>query len=154
MAGYSRMIIMSMSEEEIREVLSKQSDTLPDHTVSMMIEELKKRAEMAEEEEQTADETSDALAKEQLPEEDLSKEDAEWDDEEENADAEEQEEEALDEELSDEEREAKRLEKQIKALEMEQKDRKKTLILACVGTAVAALAIVGFMVYLAVSGQL
>ncbi|MBQ7846973.1 MAG: hypothetical protein IJ344_01680 [Clostridia bacterium] len=152
MAGYSRMIIMSMSEEEIREVLSKQSDTLPDHTVSMMIEELKKRAEMAEEEEQTADETSDALAKEQLPEEDLSKEDAEWDDEEE--DSEEQEEEALDEELSDEEREAKRLEKQIKALEMEQKDRKKTLILACVGTAVAALAIVGFMVYLAVSGQL
>lgn len=151
MAGYSRMVIMSMSEEEIREVLSKEIDTLPDHTVSMMIEELKKRAEMTEEEEaQIADESIE----EQLPEEDLSDEDTQWDDEEEDEDADDQEDDALDEDLSDEEREAKRLEKQIASLEQEQKERKKTLILACVGTAVAALAIVGFMVYLAVSGQL
>ena len=67
---------------------------------------------------------------------------------------EELEEEDLDESLSDEQRAEIKRQRQIEELEKIREERKKTLILACVGTVVTALAIVGFMVYLSLSGQL
>ena len=56
--------------------------------------------------------------------------------------------------MRDETAQAQRVKTAARDLEKIKEDRKKTLILACVGTVVAALAIAGFMIYLSVSGQL
>ena len=56
MAGYGRMTIMSMSEEEIKRVLTEERDTLSDYTAFMMVEELKRREEQGEQALPTAEE--------------------------------------------------------------------------------------------------
>ncbi len=64
MAGYSRMDIMSLSEEEIRRILKEKYDTLPDYTVCLMVEELKKREEYrgaSKGEEKISEDTEDFL---------------------------------------------------------------------------------------------
>lgn len=145
MAKYTRMIVMSMSDEEITEVLKKEGDSLPDYTVYMMIEELKHRKEAAEK-----------LSEEQAegPLESFSEQDTEDLEEEglaeENFDFEELSEEGGEEILDDE----ARAEKEQMALEAEKASRKKTLLLALSATGATALAIVLFVIYLAVSGQL
>lgn len=145
MAKYSRMVIMSLSDEEIGEILEKEGESLPDYTVYMMVEELKRRKEHPEED-SAFFESEDAedfreekdLEEADFDEEELAEEDFEEEEDEESFD------------LGD----GEKIEKEIKAIEEEQAERKKTLILASGATAVAALAIVGFLVYLALSGQL
>lgn len=162
MAGYGRMTIMSMSEEEIKRVLTEERDTLSDYTAFMMVEELKRReeqgeqalptAEELEEGDEDAEELEDGEDAEETPE---NEEDYEFvENIEDIADVEELDPEDLDESLSDEQRAEIKRQRQIEELEKIKEDRKKTLILACVGTVVAALAIAGFMIYLSVSGQL
>ena len=162
MAGYGRMTIMSMSEEEIKRVLTEERDTLSDYTAFMMVEELKRREEQGEqalptaEELEEGDEDAEELEDGEDPEENPeNEEDYEFvENIEDIADVEELDPEDLDESLSDEQRAEIKRQRQIEELEKIKEDRKKTLILACVGTVVAALAIVGFMIYLSVSGQL
>ena len=162
MAGYGRMTIMSMSEEEIKRVLTEERDTLSDYTAFMMVEELKRREEQGEqalptaEELEEGDEDAEELEDGEDPEENPeNEEDYEFvENIEDIADVEELDPEDLDESLSDEQRAEIKRQRQIEELEKIKEDRKKTLILACVGTVVAALAIAGFMIYLSVSGQL
>ncbi len=161
MAGYSRMTIMSMSEEEIKRVLTEERDILSDYTAFMMVEELKRREEQGDEplptiEELEAleevDEDTEELEDGEDPE---NEEDYEFvEDIEDIENVEELAPEDLDESLSDEQRAEIKRQRQIEELEKIKEDRKKTLILACVGTVVTALAIAGFMVYLSLSGQL
>lgn len=165
MAGYGRMTIMSMSEEEIKRVLTEERDTLSDYTAFMMVEELKRREEQGEQALPTAEELEELEEGDEDAEELEDGEDAEETPENEEdyefveniediADVEELDPEDLDESLSDEQRAEIKRQRQIEELEKIKEDRKKTLILACVGTVVAALAIAGFMIYLSVSGQL
>ena len=60
MAGYGRMTIMSMSEEEIKRVLTEERDTLSDYTAFMMVEELKRREEQGEQALPTAEELEES----------------------------------------------------------------------------------------------
>jgi hypothetical protein len=150
MAKYTRMIVMSMSNEEIAEVLEKEGESLPDYTVYMMVEELKRRKEASLEEcpeeelEAMEEQTAQDEAQDEALEEELEEEYRHPLDFEELFDPD------PDRDLSDEEL----AEKKRRALEEEQASRKKTLILALAATGVTALAIVGFVIYVAVSGQL
>ena len=153
MAKYSRMVIMSMSDEEIAEVLKSEGASLPDHTVYMMVEELKRRKEQPQEEAYDADAEED-LQQPLEAEEDLLEDLSDYEVVEDLEELENLTEEDLDESLTEEERDRRKKERAIKELEQEQQERKRTLILASVATAVTALAIVGFMIYLFATGQL
>lgn len=153
MAKYSRMVIMSMSDEEIAEVLKSEGESLPDHTVYMMVEELKRRKEQPQEEACDADAEED-LQQPLEAEEDLLEDLSDYEVVEDLEELENLTEEDLDESLTEEERDRRKKERAIKELEQEQQERKRTLILASVATAVTALAIVGFMIYLFATGQL
>ena len=150
MAKYTRMIVMSMSNEEIAEVLEKEGESLPDYTVYMMVEELKRRKEHSEEQDaELAQDEEEAF--EESYEGSLEEEDSAEMEEGEELDLEELQAGITDDEdLSDEER----AEKARLAIEMEQESRKKTLIMALVATGVTALAIVGFVIYVVLSGQI
>ncbi|MBQ8214991.1 MAG: hypothetical protein IJX08_02720 [Clostridia bacterium] len=155
MASYSRMVIMSMSEEDIKRVLTEERDSISDYAAFMMVEELKRRKELAESGEELSITEGESDLQDEQDEEGELPEDYEFvENIEDIEDVEELEQEDLDESLSDEQRAEIKRQRQIEELEKIKEDRKKTLILACVGTVVTALAIVGFMVYLAVSGQL
>ena len=146
MAKYTRMIVMSMSNEEIAEVLEKEGESLPDYTVYMMVEELKRRKEASLEEcpEEELKAMEEQTAQDEELEEELEEEYRHPLDFEELLDPD------PDRDLDDEEL----AEKKRRALEEEQASRKKTLILALAATGVTALAIVGFVIYVALSGQL
>ena len=77
MAGYSRMVIMSMSEEEIKRVLTEERETLSDHTAVLMVEELKRRAELGEEQTELTEEELKELEQEASDEDEELFEDAE-----------------------------------------------------------------------------
>ncbi|MBQ9129321.1 MAG: hypothetical protein IJX59_01005 [Clostridia bacterium] len=155
MASYSRMVIMSMSEEDIKRVLTEERDSISDYAAFMMVEELKRRKELAESGEELSITEEESDLQDEQDEEGELPEDYEFvENIEDIEDVEELEQEDLDESLSDEQRAEIKRQRQIEELEKIKEDRKKTLILACVGTVVTALAIVGFMIYLSVSGQL
>ena len=152
MAKYTRMIVMSMSNEEIAEVLEKEGESLPDYTVYMMVEELKRRKEHPEEQDAELEQDEEEAFEESY-EGSLEEEDSVEMEEGEELDLEELQAGITDEayeDLSDEER----AEKARLAIEMEQESRKKTLIMALVATGVTALAIVGFVIYVVLSGQI
>lgn len=155
MASYSRMVIMSMSEEDIKRVLTEERDSISDYAAFMMVEELKRRKELAESGEELSITEEESDLQDEQDEEGELPEDYEFvENIEDIEDVEELEQEDLDESLSDEQRAEIKRQRQIEELEKIREERKKTLILACVGTVVTALAIVGFMVYLSLSGQL
>lgn len=155
MASYSRMVIMSMSEEDIKRVLTEERDSISDYAAFMMVEELKRRKELAESGEELSITEEETDLQDEQDEEGELPEDYEFvENIEDIEELEELEEEDLDESLSDEQRAEIKRQRQIEELEKIREDRKKTLIFACVGTVVTALAIVGFMVYLSLSGQL
>lgn len=154
MASYSRMVIMSMSEEDIKRVLTEERDSISDYAAFMMVEELKRRKELAESGEELSITEESDLQDEQDEEGELPEDYEFVENIEDIEDVEELEQEDLDESLSDEQRAEIKRQRQIEELEKIREERKKTLILACVGTVVTALAIVGFMVYLSLSGQL
>ncbi len=155
MASYSRMVIMSMSEEDIKRVLTEERDSISDYAAFMMVEELKRRKELAESGEELSITEEESDLQDEQDEEGELPEDYEFvENIEDIEDVEALEQEDLDESLSDEQRAEIKRQRQIEELEKIREERKKTLILACVGTVVTALAIVGFMVYLSLSGQL
>lgn len=148
MAGYSRMDIMSMSEEELCRVLKEEGDVLPDHTLCFMVEELKRRKEnpQCEETEEDLSETKAFLEswEAENPEE--------FSDDAEDAYAEENDPENVDGEDADaEEDQEKNSEESLIAL---QRERRHTLIVALTGAGIAAAGIIGFFLYLYFTGQL
>lgn len=164
MPGYSRMDLMKMSDEDLRKVLKDEGDNLPGYTVSMIVEELKNRMEM---EEQGKGGPAEGLSEDGLFEEDfenseneesLSDADTEGSKsaEENEEDGENKEDEKDEENEEDEENltEEEKLQKEMKRLEEQQKDRKKTLIIASIAAGIAALAVIGLILYLYFDGQL
>ena len=133
MSDYGRMEIMRMSDEEIKEILKKEGELLPDDTLVLMVEELKRRAE-----------TPDMPA-EEMPEdleEELSEEPEET--------IEEEAEEEQESDLSDEEK-LTRLEQEI---DRSNRENRKILIAACVAAAVITAAAVAVLIILQAIGKL
>ena len=148
MAGYSKMDIMSMSEEEIKKALEEEGRDLPEHTIYFMVEELKRR-EQFEEAVLTVDD--------EYPEDEESSEEseeAEKTSEDEVAEEPQAEETGEEPELTEEELEAQKKEEDRMLIEEYQKSRKKTLRFALIGAGVAAIAVTAFILYLYGSGAL
>ncbi len=141
MAGYSKMDIMSMSEEEIKKALEEEGGDLPEHTIYFMVEELKRR-EQFEEAVLTVEEDSDLEESDGDVEEGLEEES-----DDEGVESEEP-------ELTEEELEAKKKEEDRILIEEYQKSRKKTLRFALIGAGVAAVVVTVFILYLYGSGAL
>ena len=138
MAYYGRMEVMRMSDEEIRRILEEEGDTLEEGTAALMLEELKKRSEQ-----------TDDGADLGLSEEELAELNAEADDEPEEDGQTEEGSGEEPEDLSDEEKLA-RLEKELEA---ENKESKRTLIIACAAAGVVAVVSIAAILILRALGK-
>lgn len=141
MEEYSRMDLMRMTDEDLRNLLKEEGEKLPTFTVLMIVEELKRR-------EETPQSAYEEFGGDMNEADDGIKDNA--DDAEEDETEQEPEEAANDADLSPEER----LQKDIETVEKLKKERTKMLVIASVAAVLAAILIIGFMLYLYFSGQL
>ena len=140
MDDYSRMDLMRMTDEELRKILKEDGERLSTFTVSMIVEELKRREETPESAYEEIDDEVNEI-------EDESGDADEADDSDDDKEREEDEDGA---ELSPEER----LQKEIETAEKLKKERGRMLVIASVAAVAMALLIVGFVLYLYFSGQM
>ena len=149
MAGYGRMEIMRMSDEEILEKLKSEGEDLPDYVAVMMLDELKRRKEEGSAEEEDAENAGGLENLEELEEDYADAEDFEDGEEDEEA------EEDLDEDGEDAEEltPEEELQRRIDEAQKEMKERKRTLIIASAVAVGAAILMIGFVLYLKLSGN-
>ena len=135
---YGRMEIMRMSDEEIKELLSH-GETLDEGVCAMMLDELKRR-------EQEGEVDTDLG----LTEEELAALNAEAGDEDGETEESGEELEEEPEELTEEEK----FEKLEEEIDRQNKENKRTLIIACVGAAVVAVGAIVILLILRALGKL